>query len=158
MRDEPEKRNLAWEWHIDRIKAVEMEAYFVRSDRKLIEMLQALDKRAPDDLRAFWKSFNKNKDKPGAAESLLKYGMNTRELSNGVLGSKFYARHSSIIDKADKLNYIRRERIKRRRPQSKKQHGQRGNPNLVMNYISNKGRMLLIELGLREGSILEVAL
>jgi hypothetical protein len=102
---------------------------FIRKNKKLIEMLRALNERAP---------YEDNKElNEMSTKALLRCGMNTRELSDKVMVSKFYAHGSSIIEKAHRMGYIERKHIKR--PTKRRA----GNPNLVMNYITWRGKELL---------------
>ena len=67
-------------------------------------------------------------------------GMSTRKLCENVLGSKAYARKNSLIDQAVALGYITRKKVDR-------PDGQVGNPTWKMNYLTEKGKKLLDQLG-----------
>lgn len=130
---------------------------FARQNKKLIQMLHALERRAPDrdeltekgadDIEDFLDKLEKEVEEavrgtdndPNYA-SLLRYGLHTRNLSDDIMGSKFYAYEASLIVKGSSLGYIHRRDVRR------STKGRTGNPNLVVNYITEKGRELLAQL------------
>jgi hypothetical protein len=73
--------------------------------------------------------------------ALASRGRHTRRLTEGVMKSRYYAWSDQMVEWAFARGYIKRINV--RRPTEYR----RGNPNLRLNFITSKGRELLVQLG-----------
>jgi hypothetical protein len=73
--------------------------------------------------------------------ALASRGRHTRRLTEGVMRSRYYAWLDQMVEWAFDKGYIKRINV--RRPTEHRP----GNPNLRLNFITFKGRELLVQLG-----------